>query len=113
MNTERRLPEKEQTKPIDLAEFFTWATPDVLGGLEFNESFGCLQDRGLPPWLKFAFGAVVLMNAQLAIWRLPLIGNLLSLAWPYIASRSVVDGAKELIEQERGEDHKEEGKNPQ
>ncbi|KAH8200960.1 hypothetical protein TruAng_004898 [Truncatella angustata] len=38
--------------PVNLREWYNWATFDIIGDLGFGSSFGCLADANYHPWVK-------------------------------------------------------------
>lgn len=44
--------------PLDMAEWFNWTTFDIVGDLTFGESFGCLENTTLHPWVRDMFTAI-------------------------------------------------------
>ena len=43
---------------VDLTPWFSWYTFDVIGDLSFGESFNCLRDERLHPWVAALFKAL-------------------------------------------------------
>ncbi|ORY00094.1 cytochrome P450 [Clohesyomyces aquaticus] len=43
---------------IDISEWFTWATFDMIGDLAFGKPFNCLETREMDPWMLAVFGNV-------------------------------------------------------
>ncbi|KAF2119514.1 benzoate 4-monooxygenase cytochrome P450 [Lophiotrema nucula] len=43
---------------VDLGEWFNYTTFDITGDLMFGESFDCLKDNALHPWIKLTFASV-------------------------------------------------------
>ncbi|KAK0701923.1 cytochrome P450 [Lasiosphaeria miniovina] len=58
-----RLHEQVQAQPsgraeLDIAPWFNFTTFDIFGDLGFGESFDCLQDSRLHPWIALLFNSV-------------------------------------------------------
>ena len=46
-----------------MVQWFNWTTFDIIGDLAFGESFGCLENMHVHPWIEHIFG-----NVKSAIW---------------------------------------------
>lgn len=51
-----RLRENATKGSQDMVQWFNWTTFDVIGKLAFGESFGCLQNQSMHPWIEAIFG---------------------------------------------------------
>jgi cytochrome P450 len=52
------LARKSGKEPQDMTAWFNWATFDIIGALTFGESFGCLENQRMHPWIEAIFGNV-------------------------------------------------------
>ncbi|ORY06385.1 cytochrome P450 [Clohesyomyces aquaticus] len=44
--------------PVEVSPWYNYTTFDISGDLVFGESFGCLQDGRLRPWIQLTFTAI-------------------------------------------------------
>ncbi|KDN68524.1 putative cytochrome P450 [Colletotrichum sublineola] len=51
-----RRPKQEQA--VNLTLWYNYTTFDIVGDLTFGESFGCLEDRMLHPWIRTIFQTI-------------------------------------------------------
>ncbi|KAF2665384.1 cytochrome P450 ClCP1 [Microthyrium microscopicum] len=58
----------------DLTQWFNWTSFDVIGALTFGESFGCLENQKLHPWVKAIFDAAKNIAMTAAIRQVGLGG---------------------------------------
>jgi cytochrome P450 len=65
--------EKGAEEPINLVEFFNWATFDVLGELAFGESFNSLKNRKTDPWISIILDSIKFNAWDVVIWKLPIL----------------------------------------
>ena len=67
----QRLGERADGRPIDVIEWLHFTTFDIAGDLEFGESFGCLRDGRLHPWIEVMlshFKRLVILGSVLIIF---------------------------------------------
>lgn len=60
-----------KTIKIDMFEWLSYCTFDIIGDMTFGESFGCLQEGVLHPWLAWAFDDVKLAHTLVLSLRFP------------------------------------------
>ncbi|EUC42257.1 hypothetical protein COCMIDRAFT_39642 [Bipolaris oryzae ATCC 44560] len=48
----------ERNEPLDAVQWYSFATFDIIGDLAFGESFGCLENNDLHPWVANMFNTV-------------------------------------------------------
>ncbi|KAK2048187.1 cytochrome P450 [Colletotrichum somersetense] len=51
-------PGPNQEQPVNLVLWYNYCTFDIIGDLAFGESFGCLEDEKLHPWVRTIFQTV-------------------------------------------------------
>lgn len=56
---------------INMFEWFSYCTFDVIGDLSFGESFGCLGDSMMRTWLDMVFANVKLLHNLILCKRIP------------------------------------------
>ncbi|KAF5024600.1 hypothetical protein F66182_3363 [Fusarium sp. NRRL 66182] len=44
--------------PVDMVDWFNFATFDIIGDLTVSESFGCLKNNGYHPWIHSIFSSI-------------------------------------------------------
>ncbi|KUJ19989.1 cytochrome P450 [Mollisia scopiformis] len=69
MNRELLSPSHEGM--INVAEWLSMATFDVIGDLAFSKSFGCLETGTLHPWIKVVFGAFKALPCLRVVREIP------------------------------------------
>ena len=64
-----RLREKcnDGDDPLDLCQWYNWATFDIVGDLVFSESFGCLEQQRMHPFISMILGSSVAYMMMLAL----------------------------------------------
>ena len=61
-----RLQQNASKDSVDMVQWFNWTTFDVIGKLAFGESFGCLKNQEMHPWIRAVFDnlrAIVVIQA--------------------------------------------------
>ena len=56
---------------VDVFEWFAYCTFDIIGDLTFGESFGCLRESMMHPWLAWVFANVKLLHTLVLCNRIP------------------------------------------
>ena len=56
---------------VDMLEWFTYCTFDLIGDLSFGEPFGCLENAMLHPWLQLVFANIYVTHIILLCKRIP------------------------------------------
>ncbi|KAF2667467.1 cytochrome P450 [Microthyrium microscopicum] len=64
-------------KPVDLAAWFNFTAFDVIGDLAFGESFNCLRDGKMHPWITFMFQNLKLFVYSNVAGKIPFLKSLL------------------------------------
>jgi averantin hydroxylase len=80
------LKERAPAGPLNMVDWFNWASFDIIGALAFGESFGCLEKQQTHPWIAAVFGNVKGAAFVGALRRVGL-GKIL----PYIVPKRVQD----------------------
>ena len=61
---------------VNLVDWFNWTTFDLIGDLAFGESFGCLENAKMHPWIASIFGSlssIVYIDAVRSLNLMPLL----------------------------------------
>lgn len=61
-------------EPLDIVNWFNYATFDLIGDLAYGESFGCLEREDYHPWISMIFAGVKFLAVLQVIRRLRLEG---------------------------------------
>ncbi|KAL4728169.1 hypothetical protein ACLX1H_004905 [Fusarium chlamydosporum] len=77
----------EGTKPLDLAQWFNFATFDIIGDLAFGEPFGCLENKRLHPWICLIFAGVKELAFLTCLARFPWLNKFLMFFLPASLTR--------------------------
>ncbi|KAK1585491.1 cytochrome P450 [Colletotrichum navitas] len=56
---------------VNMLEWFTYCTFDIIGDLSFGEPFGCLKDSMLHPWLRLVFANIYITHLFMLCKRIP------------------------------------------
>jgi averantin hydroxylase len=72
--------------PQDVTMWFNWTTFDIIGALVFGQSFGCLENQRMHPWIAHIFGNVKAISLMRAIKQLGL-----GLLLPYITPTKAIE----------------------
>ncbi|KAF6803257.1 cytochrome p450 [Colletotrichum sojae] len=56
---------------VNVLQWFTYCTFDIIGDLAFGEPFGCLRDSMLHPWLQLVFANIYVTHVFLLCKRIP------------------------------------------
>lgn len=68
----QRLREKSKTETmINMLEWFTYCTFDLIGDLSFGEPFGCLTESMMHPWIRVVFANIFVTHMIVMCRRLP------------------------------------------
>ncbi len=65
------------TQPLDIVNWFNYATFDIVGDLSFGESFGCLDNATYHPWVSLVFGSLKNIAFVVSVNRYPAIASVL------------------------------------
>ncbi|KAK8095080.1 Trichothecene C-15 hydroxylase [Apiospora hydei] len=69
--------------PLDVTQWYNWATFDLVGDLAFGEPFDCLEQGQYHPWVTLIFESMLTMGNIAVLRRFGYgVGNLL--AWCFI-----------------------------
>ncbi|KAK9413434.1 putative Cytochrome P450 monooxygenase [Seiridium unicorne] len=94
------LAKHSQTGLVDMVQWFSWATTDIIGDLAFGESFGCLETEQEHQWsaLTTKFLLPTLLVGILQRWHMVLLA-------PVLLPRDIFEGlrstTKEIAEKLR------------
>ena len=61
---------------VNLVDWFNWTTFDLIGDLAFGESFACLENAEMHPWIESIFGSLsslVFIDAVRSLYLTPLL----------------------------------------
>lgn len=56
---------------VNMLEWFTYCTFDMIGDLSFGEPFGCLENSMLHPWLQLVFANIYVTHILMLCRRIP------------------------------------------
>ncbi|KAF4845773.1 Cytochrome P450 monooxygenase hmp1 [Colletotrichum siamense] len=56
---------------VNMLEWFTYCTFDMIGDLSFGEPFGCLENSMLHPWLQLVFANIYVTHILMLCKRIP------------------------------------------
>lgn len=74
---EQQKPEgRKRTSIVDIAAWFNYTTFDIMGDLMFAESFGCLQNSRLHPWIALLFNSIKAISVMGVINQFPLLATI-------------------------------------
>jgi cytochrome P450 len=72
-----RLHENAKNGAQDMVSWFNFVTFDIIGDLTLGESFGCLQESALHPWVSILFSYLKITAYLGAMSNFPLLKKLL------------------------------------
>ncbi|MCJ1394081.1 hypothetical protein MMC18_006959 [Xylographa bjoerkii] len=78
---------------VDLSPWFSWFTFDVIGDLSFGESFNCLRDERLHPWVAALFKALQFVVFASVTMQFPPLDRALQACIP----KSMLQGRNTLL----------------
>ena len=84
-----RLREQAARGPVDIKSFFNFVIFDITGDLMFGESFGCLEESKLHPWVELFFSAAKAYSYLIAVSQFPWVKSILE---PLIPKKVVQEG---------------------
>ncbi|KAL9622737.1 MAG: hypothetical protein Q9160_002855 [Pyrenula sp. 1 TL-2023] len=67
---------------VDIKSWLNYTTFDITGDLMFGESFDCLRDSQLHPWIELIFGSIKALSFAGVVNQFPWANNLLKLMLP-------------------------------
>ncbi|KAJ8127520.1 hypothetical protein O1611_g6117 [Lasiodiplodia mahajangana] len=100
MNRLHEMSATEATASIDIRLWFNFCLFDIIGDLAFGESFHCLQDSAMHPWITTIVASLRAVAVGGALSRFPILRVLLPLLVPkklLERSESLKQFAKEKI----------------
>ena len=68
---------RKRTGKVDIKAWFNYTTFDITGDLTFAESFGCLKDSKLHPWIALLFDSIKAISFMGAVNQFPLLATIL------------------------------------
>ncbi|KAJ5766345.1 uncharacterized protein N7511_003961, partial [Penicillium nucicola] len=77
-----RLGVKHEDSLVDLKSWMNFTTFDITGDLMFGESFDCLNNSQLHPWIELIFGSLKLLAFYTVFNQFPSIKRILDLLIP-------------------------------
>lgn len=72
-----RLHENAKYGSQDIVSWFNFVTFDIIGDLTIGESFGCLQESALHPWVSILFSYLKISSYLSAVSNFPLLQKVL------------------------------------
>ena len=79
--------EKENNASVDIKSWMNYTTFDIMGDLMFGESFDCLKDSQLHPWIKLIFSSIKALSIAGAAQQFPILQVLLKALIPKEVTR--------------------------
>ncbi|OJJ94721.1 hypothetical protein ASPACDRAFT_37352 [Aspergillus aculeatus ATCC 16872] len=79
-----------QGKDIDIKAWLEFAAFDITGDLMFAETFDCLQDSQLHPWIEFIFNSIMGSTILSAIRHFPVLAMLQEVCTPAWFRRQIM-----------------------
>lgn len=76
LKEEQKTEGNKRTSIVDIKAWFNYTPFDILGDLMFAESFGCLQNSRLHPWISLLFESIKAISILGAINQFPLLANI-------------------------------------
>ncbi|KAK2063461.1 cytochrome P450 [Colletotrichum caudatum] len=89
----------KQKQPVDLSLWYNYCTFDIIGDLAFSESFGCLEDERLHPWVRTIFLMVRVGVALQTAGHFPVLRRLITVALSTRAMRERMQKHQEMTMQ--------------
>jgi cytochrome P450 len=78
----QQSPTQDGIAKVDICKWTNYTTFDILGDLIFGESFGCLEDGTLHPWIALLFGSARDIVIMIIINQFPMLGWFVRLLIP-------------------------------
>lgn len=76
---------------VDIKNWMNYTTFDITGDLMFGESFDCLKDSQLHPWIQLIFSSIKALAIGGAAQQFPIPGRLLDALIPVDVKRKAVE----------------------
>ncbi|KAJ6103326.1 hypothetical protein N7486_005753 [Penicillium sp. IBT 16267x] len=73
---------KSENVPVDIKNWMNFTTFDITGDLMFGESFGCLKDSQLHPWIQLIFSSIKALAIIGAARQFPVLKVILAALVP-------------------------------
>lgn len=80
--TEEAISDKSKSCVVDMFDWYSYTTFDILGDLGFGESFDCLQNKTLHPWIGKTFSWIKALTFFASAGYFPLLEFALQKAIP-------------------------------
>lgn len=78
---------KDKNVPVDIKNWMNFTTFDITGDLMFGESFGCLKDSQLHPWIQLIFSSIKALAFIGAAQQFPVLKVILAALIPKEVTR--------------------------
>ncbi|KAJ5626159.1 hypothetical protein N7510_002468 [Penicillium lagena] len=78
---------KQDSPHLDIKNWMNYTTFDITGDLMFGESFDCLKDSQLHPWIKLIFSSIKALSINGVVHQFPLLSALLDALVPHEVKR--------------------------
>lgn len=79
--------DKGKNVPVDIKNWMNFTTFDITGDLMFGESFGCLKDSQLHPWIQLIFSSIKALAIIGAAQQFPILKVMLAALIPSEVTR--------------------------
>ncbi|RMZ84443.1 hypothetical protein DV738_g836, partial [Chaetothyriales sp. CBS 135597] len=76
---------------VNIRDFVNFVIFDITGDLMFGESFGCLEESKLHPWIELLFGSAKAYSFLIAVKQFPLLSKILESMIPKAVIQKGVD----------------------
>jgi cytochrome P450 len=80
-----------QRKPVNIKAWLEFAAFDITGDLMFGETFDCLRDSQLHPWIEFIFNSIMGTTILSAIRHFPVLAALQETCTPSWFRRQLME----------------------
>ncbi|KAJ5818157.1 hypothetical protein N7474_003748 [Penicillium riverlandense] len=78
---------KQDSPHLDIKNWMNYTTFDITGDLMFGESFDCLKDSQLHPWIKLIFSSIKALSINGVVHQFPCLSSLLDALVPHEVKR--------------------------
>ena len=92
LREQQKIEGSQRTGKVDIKAWFNYTTFDITGDLMFAESFGCLKDSKLHPWIALLFDSIKAISFMGAVNQFPLFATILQ---KYLIPKSLVQKSED------------------
>lgn len=80
-----------ETPAVDIKNWMNYTTFDITGDLMFGESFDCLKDSQLHPWIQLIFSSIKALAFAGVVQQFPILRTILDAFIPREVKRKAVE----------------------